>query len=127
MGLFDGLLGNATEVNLDSIREEFGSILADGEVLESAFMIIRDKWVFTNKRLIMLNVQGVTGKKREYHSIPYRSITQFSIESAGRFDMDCEMKIWVSSIAEPYCREFGRNVDVKGIQRALVNHLFASK
>ena len=48
--------------------------------METAFKIFRDKWVFTNKRLIMQNTQGITGAKREYHSIPYKSITHFSIE-----------------------------------------------
>lgn len=124
MGFLNHLMGNATEVNIDELHNEFAPILADGEELESAFRIFRDKWVFTNKRLIMEDIQGVTGSKREYHSIPYKSITQFAVETAGTFDDDCEMKIWISSMHEPYRKEFGRNVDVKGIQRAIANHIF---
>lgn len=70
MGFLNHLLGNATEVDLNEIKSEFDTILFDGEELISAYRIFRDKWVFTNKRLIMQDKQGVTGSKREYHSIP---------------------------------------------------------
>lgn len=123
MGFLNHILGNATEVKLCEIQNEFSSILVEGEVLESAFKIFRDKWVFTNKRLIMENIQGITGSKREYHSIPYKFITHFSIETAGAFDDDCEMKIWISGIPTPYEREFKRGIDIKGIQQALASHV----
>lgn len=71
----------------------------------------------------MLDVQGVTGTKREYRSIPYSSITQFSIETAGSIDEDCEMKIWVKGSQLPIKKEFSRKIDVKGIQRSLASHL----
>jgi hypothetical protein len=103
--------------------KEFGEILVDGEEIEAAFRIFRDKWVFTNKRLIMLNVQGVTGSKREYRSIPYRSIDQFSVETGGTFDDDCEMKLWIKGMHEPLKKEFKRNVDVKALQRMLAKHI----
>lgn len=123
MGILNHLLGNATEVDLATLETEFAPILCENEVMESAFCIFRDKWVFTNKRLIMLDVQGVTGSKREYHSIPYSSITQFSVETAGTLDDDCEMKIWVKSSSAPITKEFSRKIDVKGIQRSLATHL----
>lgn len=123
MGLLNGILGNATERDLSSLQEEFSLLLFDGEELECAYQLIRDKWVFTNKRLIMVFVQGVTGSKRTYHSIPYKSIVHFSIETSGTFDMDCEMKIWLSGMSSPFVQEFGRKVDVKGIQRSLASHV----
>lgn len=123
MGFLNHLLGNATEVDLAVLEEEFAPILCENEILESAYQVFRDKWVFTNKRLIMLDVQGVTGSKREYHSIPYGSITQFSVETAGTIDDDCEMKIWVKSSSMPIKKEFSRKIDVKGIQRSLASHL----
>ena len=123
MGFFDNILGNATEVKLSEIQNEFASILVEGETLETAFKIFRDKWVFTNKRLIMQNTQGITGAKREYHSIPYKSITHFSIETAGTFDDDCEMKLWIKGMHEPLKKEFKRNVDVKALQRMLAKHI----
>lgn len=124
MGFLNSLMGNATEVDIADIKAEFAPILADNEVLENAYRVFRDMWVFTNKRLIMLNVQGITGSKREYHSILYKSITQFLVETAGTLDDDCEMKIWISGTHEPFVQEFSRKVDVKGIQKALANHIF---
>ena len=123
MSLLNNLLGNATEVDIEELRKEFGEILIDGEEIEAAFRIFRDKWVFTNKRLIMLDVQGVTGSKREYRSIPYHSIDQFSVETGGTFDDDCEMKLWIKGMHEPLKKEFKRNVDVKALQRMLAKHI----
>lgn len=123
MSILNNLFGNATEVDVEELRKEFGEILVDGEEIETAFRIFRDKWVFTSKRLIMLNVQGVTGSKREYRSIPYHSIDQFSVETGGTFDDDCEMKLWIKGMHEPLKKEFKRNVDVKALQRMLAKHI----
>ena len=123
MSIINNLFGNATEVDTEKLQSEFGDIIIDGEEIEAAFKIFRDKWVFTNKRLIMLNVQGVTGSKREYHSIPYSSITHFSIETGGTFDGDCEMKLWVRGLSSPMVKEFKRNLDIKGLQRMLAKHI----
>ena len=108
MSILNNLFGNATEVDIEELRREFGEILISGEEIETAFRIFRDKWVFTTKRLIMLDVQGVTGSKREYRSIPYHSIDQFSIETGGTFDDDCEMKLWIKGMHEPLKKEFKR-------------------
>lgn len=124
MGILNNILGNATEVNLNELQKEFTPLLADNEQLECAFRIFRDKWVFTNKRLIMLNVQGITGSKREYHSIPYKSIAHFAIETGGTFDDDCEMKIWISGQSEPFLQEFKKGTDLKSIQKLLAKHIF---
>ena len=123
MSLLNNLLGNATEVDIEELRKEFGEILINGEDIEAAFRIFRDKWVFTNMRLIMLDVQGVTGSKREYRSVPYHSINQFSVETGGTFDDDCEMKLWIRGMHEPLKKEFKRNVDVKALQRMLAKHI----
>ena len=123
MSIINNLFGNATEVDTEKLKSEFSEIIIDGEEIEAAFKIFRDKWVFTNKRLIMLNVQGVTGSKREYHSIPYPSINHFSIETGGTFDGDCEMKLWVRGLSTPIVKEFKRNLDIKGLQRTLAKHI----
>ncbi len=90
MGLLDGLLGNASELDPQELNQEFSPILADNEQVELGFKLIRDMFVFTNKRMIIIDKQGITGKKVEYHSVPYKSITHFIVESAGHFDMDSE-------------------------------------
>lgn len=123
MGIFGEFMGNASELDSVALNQEFKDIICDGEVIECGFRVLRDKWVFTNKRLIMVDVQGITGKKKEYHSIPYRAITHFSVETAGSFDLDCELDIWISGIPEPYQYELGRKVNVVAIQKALAYHI----
>ena len=59
---------------------------------------MRDSVVFTNKRLITVNVQGLTGKKRDYSSLPYSKIQAWSIETAGQFDLDAELELWFSGL-----------------------------
>lgn len=123
MGIFDHIMGNATEVNPNELQREFQDILIEGEDVQAAFKIFRDKWVFTNKRLIMQDIQGITGTKKEYHSIPYKSIYHFSVESAGTFDSDCELKIWIAGSSFPLQKELKKGVDVMGLQRVLAYYV----
>jgi hypothetical protein len=123
MGLFDALLGNASEVSISSLTEEFSPILCSGEQIVAAFEVIRDKWIFTNKRLILLDIQGLSGRKREYHTIPYRSIDHFSIETAGTFDDDSEIKIWVKGMREPLVKELNRKINVIRLQQLLAEFM----
>ena len=123
MGLINAMFGNVSELDVKSLEKEYSEILCEGEQLEAGFVLIRDKWIFTSKRLIIQDTQGVTGKKREYLSIPYHSIEAFSVETTGTFDMDSEMKLWVKGMNGPLQQEFGRKVDIKGIQRLLASHV----
>jgi hypothetical protein len=119
MGLFGGMMGNASGVDPQAAAKEFGRLLAQGEQIHAAYQLIRDSLIFTDRRLILIDKQGVTGRKIEYHSIPYRSITHFSVETAGTFDLDAELKIWISSTAEPVSQQFGKGVDVYEVQALL--------
>ena len=83
------------------------------------FKVIRDLFIFTDKRLVLVDKQGISGKKVEYHSIPYRSISHFSLETAGTFDFDSELKIYISGNPVPYQREFKKGSDVLGVQKML--------
>lgn len=124
MGLFDGLLGNASELDPREVYKELAPILIEGEQVDRAFKLIRDMFIFTDKRLILIDKQGMTGKKMDYHSIPYKSITHFSIETAGTFDLDAELKIWVSSSLEPAIRkEFKKDTNVYDVQKTLARYI----
>ncbi len=123
MGLLSNLMGNASEVDPKELEKEFANILFDQESIESAFKIFRDKWIFTNKRLIMQDIQGMTGKKKEYHTVPYKSITHFLVETAGSFDADCEIKIWISGIPTPLEKELKKGIDVIGLQKTLASYI----
>ncbi len=105
------------------IQEEFKQILAPGEEVEHAYQLIRDYFVFTDKRFVLVDVQGLTGSKVEYHSIPYRSITHFSIETGGTFDLDAELKIWISSTALPIQKRFNKNLNIYEVQSVLASYV----
>ncbi|MBQ6819957.1 MAG: PH domain-containing protein [Clostridium sp.] len=122
MGIFNGLMGNATDVNLEKIREDYGNVITENETIEKAYKLIRDLFIFTNKRLILVDKQGMTGKKTEYHSIPYRSITHFSIETAGHFDLEAELKIWISGTALPIQKQFNSSLNVYELQKVLAEY-----
>ncbi|TKI55153.1 PH domain-containing protein [Brevibacillus antibioticus] len=123
MGLLDGLMGNASEVNIADVQNEYAQILANNERIEKAYKLIRDMFIFTNKRLILVDKQGITGRKTEYHSIPYKSINHFSIETAGNFDLDAELKIWLSGSAVPIQKQFNKNLNIYKIQSVLAEYI----
>lgn len=123
MGLLSGLMGNASEKNINEIEKEFEQILTDEEQLERAFVIIRDLIVFTNKRLILVDKQGVTGKKVEYLSVPYSKINRFSVETAGHLDLDAELKIWLAGSQAPIQKEFRKDKSIYEVQKALATYI----
>ncbi len=123
MGLLDGVLGNASKIDPAEIQQEFGKILAPGERIEHVYQLIRDYFVFTDKRFILVDKQGLTGSKVEYHSIPYKSITHFSIETAGTFDLDAELKIWISSTAAPIQKQFNKKLSIYEVQSVLASYV----
>ncbi len=73
-------------------------MFAPGEQIIQTFRGIRDGVVFTNKRIITINVQGLTGKKKDFTSLPYSKIQAYSVESAGVFDLDSELDLWFSGM-----------------------------
>ncbi len=79
-------------------ESEVKDILIPDETINFAFVSMRDKLVFTNKRIISVNVKGITGKKIDYTSIPYFNIQAFSIESAGTLDLDSELDITINGL-----------------------------
>ncbi len=123
MGLLDGMLGNASKIDPARIQAEFQQILTPGERVEHAYQLIRDYFVFTDKRFIMVDRQGVTGSKVEYHSIPYRSILHFSIETGGAFDLDAELKIWISGSAVPIQKQFNKKLSIYEVQAVLASYV----
>ncbi len=123
MGLLDGLMGNASEIDPARIQGDFARVLAAGERVEKAYQLIRDLFVFTNRRLILVDKQGLTGSKAEYHSLPYRSITHFSVETAGHFDLNAELKVWISGSPLPIQKRFNKQLDIYEVQSVLAGYV----
>lgn len=123
MGLFASIMGNAGVVTQEELTKEYSKLLTEGEVIELGFKLIRDVFIFTSKRLILVDKQGFTGNKTEYLSVAYKSISRFSIETAGTFDLDAELKIWISSENSPsITKKFDKSVNVYDVQRVLAHH-----
>lgn len=123
MGLLSGLIGNASEYSAADAQKEYGNLLTDNESIDKAYKLIRDMFIFTNRRLIVIDVQGLTGKKIEYRSIPYSKITQFSIETSGHFDLDAELKIWISGVEHPIEKQFNKSTNIYAVQAELAKYV----
>ena len=87
-------------VNDNAFEKMVAPILVDGEELIGSYQSIRDGVVFTDKRIIAINVQGITGKKKDFTSLPYSKIQAFSVETAGVFDLDSELELWFSGMGK---------------------------
>ncbi|MEL0642157.1 PH domain-containing protein [Pseudoalteromonas aliena] len=119
MGLLSGLMGNASEVDDSDLEKILANTLIEGEQVEKAYKVVRDMFIFTNKRLILIDKQGMTGSKMEMVSIAYSKITKFSKESAGHFDLDAELKIWVGSDPTPISKEFKSGDNINDVYRII--------
>jgi hypothetical protein len=119
MSLIQNMLGHITEYPVHEAEKEFQPVLCKGETVVKAFKLLRDQVIITNLRIITLNKQGVTGKKQQLTSIPYKSIKKFSKESAGIFDLDAELQIWLVGETEPIKWEFSRGVDINQVYAVL--------
>jgi hypothetical protein len=113
---------NATVHDPADAASDFAHALAQGEQVRFAFRMIRDTILFTDKRILMIDVQGMTGAKKRYLTIPYRAITTFTIESAGHFDLDTELSLTISG-SPPIELQLSRGADVPGLVTLLTERL----
>ena len=114
-----GILGDSNLMNLKSvsvsqIRPEVSEILVPGEDIIQCFQTVRDQVLFTSKRVFVVNVQGITGKKVSYYSYPYSKVQYFGIETAGVLDIDSEL-VLVFSDGNRLQFDFKAGVNLKGI------------
>lgn len=97
-------------------------MLVPGESIISTFKAIRDGVVFTTKRIVVVNVQGLTGKKVDYTSLPYSKIQAFSVETAGVIDLDSELELWFSGLGRVKL-EFVAKANISEICRMISEHV----
>lgn len=102
----------------DSYDKVLSPLLTEGEQVVATFKSIRDGVVFTDKRIIAISVEGVTGTKKDITSLPYNKIQLFSIETAGFMDVDCELEVWFSTLGKLRF-EFLRGADIGKICRVI--------
>jgi Bacterial PH domain len=123
MGLLSGLLGNASAVDTGVIEQELSRILLPGEDVHRAYRVLRDLFIFTSKRLILVDKQGMTGSKTAFVTIPYKSIRFFAVENAGTFDLDAEMRIYIAGLSAPIQRQVPRGGTIFDVQAALAHYV----
>ena len=104
---------NATFMKLKPVdNSTFASLIQpmfiSGEEFIQSFQTIRDGVVFTNKRIFAINIQGLTGKKKDFTSLPYSNIQAFSVETAGVLDLDSELELWFSGLGKSSIKECPR-------------------
>lgn len=109
---------NLTEINIEKVRKEVMNFLLRDEEIIQAFETIRDQVVFTSKRIFVINVQGITGKKIAYISYPYSKIQYFGIETAGMLDIDNELIIAFND-GNKLSFDFKRGVDIIEISKTI--------
>ena len=114
---------NAKFVKLKQVQNQeylswISPMFVEGETVLGMYQAMRDGIVFTNKRIIAINVQGVTGKKKDFSSLPYSKIQAYSVETAGVLDLDSELELWFSGLGKVKF-EFTSNCNVADICRII--------
>ena len=109
-------------------RKEQGAwsrLLGAGEQVLEVFRLTRCSFVFTNRRLVLVD-EGLSGRQVEYTSLPYRSISHSTVEAAGTFSPDADLRLWVLGRSTPIERQFGPEVDVYAVQALLAQYQHGS-
>lgn len=113
---------NLKAIGMDEIRAEVFDLLVDGEQPAAAFKTVRDQVIFTTKRVFVVNVQGITGKKTSYFSYPYSKIQYFGVETAGLLDIDSELVLAFSNGAK-LSFDFRSSVDIRKLNTLISNYV----
>lgn len=110
-----------SKVNVDSVKDMVTDLLIEGEHIIGAYKALRDSVFFTDKRVLSVNVQGITGKKKDYTSMPYAKISVFSVETAGTLDLDSELEMYFSGVGKVKFEFSGRS-DIVEIERIIAGY-----
>ena len=119
---FSANLINLRKIEFSEVRPEVTSLLVNGEEIVQAFHTIRDQVIFTNKRVFVVNIQGLTGKRTSYFSYPYAKVEYYGIETAGVLDTDSELVMAFSDGARLFF-DFKSNVDIRQISELISEYI----
>ena len=118
----DANLINLNRIENKAVRPEVKGLLIPGEEIVQSFQTIRDQVVFTTKRIFVVNVQGITGKKISYFSYPYSKVQFYGIETAGVLDFDSELLLTFSN-GSVLQFDFNTNVDIRQISSLISSYI----
>ena len=125
MGLFSVFTSNSGVIESDKLVEDYSRILLNSEEIEVGFKVTEDTFIFTNKRLLL--IEGKKGEENsvEYSSFPYSKIAAFSVKAKKSFAPTAVLKIWLAGQELPKVeKEFNKSVDVYEVQKILAGHVF---
>lgn len=111
-----------SKTNPDVVAKDIQPLLIAGETILGVYKAMRDYCVFTNKRVIAVNVQGMTGKKKDFTSLPYSKVSAYSIETAGVFDLDSELEMYFSGLGKVKF-EFSGASDIVAIGKSISEYI----
>ena len=110
------------QVDVTDVADQVTPLLVEGEEVYLAFKGTRDYVAFTSKRVIAVNVQGISGRKKDFTSLPFSKVVAFSVETAGSFDRDAELELWFSSLGK-VTFEFRGTTDVAYLNKLVAHHV----
>ncbi|BDC96726.1 MULTISPECIES: PH domain-containing protein [Treponema] len=86
---------NLKPIPLSDVRGELPAMLIPGEQIVAAFRTVRDQLLFTDKRIISVDVQGLTGKRKSYTSLPYSKVQFYTVQTPGLLELvaDSELEL----------------------------------
>ena len=116
-------LKNLAATDLGANRDKYDYVLVPGEEVLLEFKSIRDLCVITDRKIIALNVQGLTGRKKELLVLPFSKMTAFSTESSGAFDVEAELTVWSSGIGKVEFEFIRGTIDIREIGSILAAHI----
>ncbi|WP_421120643.1 PH domain-containing protein [Aquihabitans daechungensis] len=118
----NGSVFKLKQINPTEIAPAIAPLLVPGENILLGFKAVRDYVVFTDKRMISVNVQGLSGKKQDFTSLPYAKIQAWSVETAGTFDLDAELEMWFSGLGKVRL-EFKGQCDIRSIGNLIASYV----
>jgi hypothetical protein len=118
----NGAVFKLREADREGMSKAVEPLLVTDEQVLASFKAVRDYVVFTDRRIIAVNVQGLTGKKKDFTSLPYSKVQAFSIETAGAFDLDAELDLWFSGLGKVRL-EFVGQYDVQALSRTIARFI----
>lgn len=110
------------KVSPEAAAAKFEDMFLDDEVIELGYKATRDRVLFTDRRMVVINIQGITGKKVEFFTVPYSRISSYSVETTGTFDLESELKIWASGLSGIEIK-FLKGIDIREVGRYLTGKL----
>lgn len=119
MGIFNSAVG----INVETATKDLEPLLVDGEIVEHAFKLTRDQIIFTNKRVITIDKQGLTGSKQNIRTVPYKSIKMISKQGSGILSSDAELLLYVTGESEALKFEFLKSADINAVYKLIAAHI----